>query len=301
MSFRIIIKIDTISEEVTCFHLVRSLLDSMDGTKSTGEDQIPPKIVSLAAVELEIALTNSINMSISCWKFPDNAKRAAVCPLHRGESDPTVERNCCPVSVVYAFSNIYEKVIKKHLKFHHNKSLSVLIAAYREVYSTHHVLIRLVENWRSKLDNDYIVGAVLMDLSRAFECIPHDLLIAKLSAYGFDENSLALIYSYLKRRQQSVRINNTYSSFQNILSGVPQGSILGPILFNFYINDLMLCVKKAEVYNSADDNTLPHVFKTLPDLVKIVEEESNVSLDWLESNEMIANPVKFHAFIVKKD
>ena len=72
------------------------------------------------------------------------------------------------------------------------------------------------------------------------------------------ENSLALIYSYLKRRQQSVRINNTYSSFQNIVSGVPQGSILGPIIFNFFIHDLLLFVKKAEVYNYADDNTLAH-------------------------------------------
>ena len=87
------------------------------------------------------------------------------------------------------------------------------------------VHIPVIGNWRSNLDNDYIVGAVLMDLSKAFDRIPHDLLIAKLSAYGFDEISLALIYSYLKRRQQSVRINNTNSSFQNIVSGAPQGSI----------------------------------------------------------------------------
>ena len=100
---------------------------------------------------------------------------------------------------------------------------------------------------------------------------------------------------------QSVRINNTYSSFQNIVSGVPQGSILGPILFNFYINDLLLFVKKAEVYNYADDNTLVYFSKTLPDLVKILEEGSNVALDWLESNEMIANPEKFNVLIVKKD
>ena len=110
-----------------------------------------------------------------------------------------------------------------------------------------------------------------------------------------------MVYSSLKRRQQSVRINNTYSSFQSIVSGVPQGSILGPILFNFYINDLLLFVKKEEVYNYADDNTLVHFSKTLPDLVNILEEESNVSLDWLESNEMIANPERFNALIVKKD
>ena len=139
---------------------VRSLLDTIDGKKSTGEDQIPAKLVSLAAAELEIPLTNAINMSIRSCKFPDDAKRAAVCPLDKGESDPTVERNFRPVSVLNAFSKIFEKVMKKQLKSHLDKSLSIFIAAYRELYSTQHVLIRLIENWRSNLDNDYIVGAV---------------------------------------------------------------------------------------------------------------------------------------------
>ena len=106
----------------------------------------------------------------------------------------------------------------------------------------------MIEKWGVKLNNDNIVGAILMDMSKAFDCIPHDLLIAKLRAYGLDENALVLMYSYLKRRKQFVRINNTHSSFQTILSGVPQGSVLGPILFNFYINEIYFYLANKQHY-----------------------------------------------------
>ena len=175
-------------------------LKRLDGSKSTGVDQIPPKLVSLASNELAVPLSNAINCSIHKFTFPQNAKTAAVCPLDKGGPIRTVERNYHPVSVLNTFSKIFKQILKEQLMPFLDNTLSNFVAAYRKAYSTQHVLIRLVEDWKAKLDNNFIVGAVLMDLSKAFDCIPHDLIIAKLHAYGLDENALVLVYSYLKKK-----------------------------------------------------------------------------------------------------
>ena len=107
-----------------------------------------------------------------------------------------------------------------------------------------------------KIDKSFFARAVLVDLSKAFDCIPNDLLITKLNAYGFDKTSLLFFYSYLKRREQCVNLNNIQSTFKTLLSEVPQGSILGPLLFNIFINDLIGFIKKSSLYNFADDNTI---------------------------------------------
>ena len=151
-------------------------------------------------------------------------------------------KNYWPVSALSSFWKINEKFIQQSITPFVDKFLFEFISVYRKAYSTNHVLLWLIEQWKSVLDKNF-VGALLMDLSKAFDCIPHDLLIVKLHAYGFSENSLKFFYSYLKRCKQNVKINNTYSLFKELLSGVSQGSILGPILFNILINDLFLWLK----------------------------------------------------------
>ena len=118
---------------------------------------------------------------------------------------------------------------------------------------------------REYLDKDFVIGA---DLSKAFDCIPHDILIAKLEAYGLGEKALSYIYSYLTNRNHCVRINDKKSNFQKIISDVPQGSITGPMLFNFSINDLFFFVSSAPMYNFADDNSLSAITKTVAELKK---------------------------------
>ena len=102
-----------------------------------------------------------------------------------------------------------------------NNLFSPFISAYRKSYNTRHVLTKLIEEWRKNLDNNYFIGAVLMDLSKAFDCIVHDLVIAKLAAYGLIKNMICYIYSYLKSRKKCVNVINIKSTFEEIISGVP--------------------------------------------------------------------------------
>ena len=131
-----------------------------------------------------------------------------------------------------------------------------LIFTYRTNYSSKHVFSRLLEEWRKKLDNNFVVGAVLTDLSKAFDCILYDLLITKLATYCLSEEALMYVLSCLSNRKQCVIINDTYSQFENIITGVPLGCILGPLLSNLPINGLLFFILIASVHNFADDNKL---------------------------------------------
>ena len=161
-------------------------------------------------------------------------------------------------------------------------------------------MIRLIENWKKTLDEKFFVGAVLLDLSKAFDGIPHDLLIAKLHAYGFTEKAVTFIHSYLKRRKQNVKIENFYSDFLTLLSGVPQGSILGPILFNLFFNDLLAILKMSELYNFADHHTISTASKNMSNLIQTLEKESETAVEWFNQNKMIVNPDKFQAMLLEK-
>ena len=245
-------------------------------------------------------MTEAINSSITSGVFPNKAKRAIVSPLDKGGKDKTSVSNYRPVSDLSVFSKIYERVIKNQMVSFLEYKLSSYLSAYRKSYSTQHVLIRLIEEWKGYLDKNYYVGAVLLDLSKAFGCVPHDLIIAKMHAYGFNIDALKLILSYLTNRKQATCINSIYRMFQEIISGVPQGSILGRINFKIFINDLLLFLVNCNVHIYADDNTISSFSNSINDLVKKIEKETKLALSWLTNNFMIANPDKFHAIFLSR-
>ena len=155
----------------------------------------------------------------------------------------------------------------------------------------------MIEKWKTSSDKKGFAGAVLMDLSKAFDCLNHNLLIAKLFAYGFDRKSLYLIWDYLNNRWQRVKIDSSFSTWYELTVGVPQGSVLGPLLFNVYLNDLFFTNDSTEVCNFADDTSLYSCNKNLEIVLNSLEKDSNMAIKWFKNNFMKINPDKFHLLV----
>ena len=146
-----------------------------------------------------------------------------------------------------------------------------------------------IENSKKALDAKFLVVTVLMDLSKAFDCIPHDLLIAKLHVYGFSEEVITFIYSYLKRRKQKVKVNNFLSDFLTLLSAVPQRSMLCSLLFKIFLNNLISTLKLSDFFNFAHDNTISATDDNIDHLLLTLKYESELALKWFKEDQMIVN------------
>ena len=189
-------------------------------------------------------------------------------------------------------SKVFERIIYNQINEYIEPFLSNLLTGFRKNHNTQHSLLKMLESFKEALDKGNSVSAIFMDLSKAFDTLNHDLLIAKFEPYGFSVNSLSYIHSYLNKRLQKTNVNNNYSLWKEIFTGVPQGSILGLLLFNIYSNDIFLFVDEAFLSNYADDTALYSIHKNHISNQSVLKRNFICLQKWFYENYMVLNPGK---------
>ena len=166
------------------------------------------------------------------------------------------KENNRPASVPPVISKVFEKLLCNQITPFMNEFLSKYKGGFRKRFNALHCFLAMLEKWKKAVDTKNGFGALMTDLSKAFNCLRHDLIVAKLNANGFSLLALNVFQNYLAKRKQRTKIIYSYSTWSDILFGVPQRSILGPLLFNTFLRDLFRIVKDVNIASYADDNTL---------------------------------------------
>ena len=184
--------------EPVSVHVVNDIIEGLPSNKATA-GEIPIKTLKESGFTFEY-LTSCVNEAILSGKFPDSLKLSNIVPVHK-KKDPTDKCNYRPVSILPLLSKLFDKIMYDQLYIYMNNFLNELLCGFLKAHSTQPALFELLQAWQKELDNRGFIGTILMDLSKAYDCLPHDLLIAKLGAYGLDRSSLRLLTDYLNSRK----------------------------------------------------------------------------------------------------
>ena len=268
-------------------------LHKLDPKKSCPVGSLPTRLLKEHFDVFGVELQNLINNSLNTGVFPDELKMGEISSLFKSE-DSFIKKNYRPITVLPAVSKVYERIIQDQIIPFMEPVMSIYFCGFRKGYSTQHALMRLIEKCREFLDKNGHACALLMDLSKAFDCLDHDLLIAKIHAYGFSRSALELIYSYLNERKQRVKVNGSFSAWKESTKGVPQGSVLGPLLFNIFINDIFFLVNDTEVCNYAGDTTIFACDSDVNNVQYKLEADACLLSKWFVDNHMKLNDAKCH-------
>ena len=273
---------------------VASTLRGLKANKTTGLDKIPPKILKLSASIIAPSLTYIFNLSLATGIYIDDWKHARVTPIFKS-GDRRQCANYRPISILPAVSKVFEKGVFRQVYGYltENSMLSKFQSGFRPKHSTVTALIQMCDNWLENMDNGKLNGVIFLDIKKAFDSINHGILLNKMrTRFGISSTELKWFESYLSNREQQCCINEQISSKKTITCGVPQGSILGPLLFLLYINDLPECLTSTTPCMYADDT---QIFSSSYDanelVVKLNSDLAHVR-NWLIENKLQMHPSK---------
>ena len=245
-----------------------------------------------------LPLTLLVNNSFVNNTFPEALKKAVVTPIHKAGNAQDVN-NFRPISILPAFSKVIEKTVAKQLTnyLETNQLLHPMQFGFRPKYSTETACCHLIEHIKKHLDNGFKVGAIFLDLRKAFDTVNHKTLIEKLKLFNLSNNTRDWLASYLNNRTQTVNINGSRSSFGKCTMGVPQGSTLAPLLFSMYINDLPSICPNIMTQMYADDTVVLAHAKSISEINTTLNSALSRIAGWLENNHLALNVKKTMAVL----
>ena len=288
---------------------ILKIIQNMESKKSSGNDNIPCFIIKDLANELAPALVTAINKSLASGVFPNLLKIAKVIPLYKNKGPNTLFENWRPISLLPALSKIYERVIYNQIYnyFTTNSLFANNQYGFRKCSSTEYAILEFQDKIKKILDARQTPFAVYLDLSKAFDTIDHSTLLHKLRFYGFSDSALKLLESYLTDRYQFIQMEDICSDTIGMEVGVPQGSILGPLLFIIYVNDIPNASQLLNAILFADDTSLFSSLTTfmvhnVANINQINGELDNI-FNWLCANKLSLNvsKTKYMIFTNKND
>ena len=227
---------------------VRKVILNTDGKKANLTGDIPAGKLKGCVDSYVSVLTKILNTSLESVCFPNQLKLPEVTPVFKKKNEINKEN---VARVLSHTSKISERIVFNQINLFFESRFSPLLTGFRKNHSTQSALVNIIEKWKHGLDRGKKVGTIFVDISKAFDTLNHNLLLAKLNVYGFSFNATKFIQNYLSERFQRVNINSNFREWRKILLAVPQGSILGPLLFTIFINDIFYFIEDAYICNWA--------------------------------------------------